>query len=135
MEGTDEATRTESVPRVVDTGIHTYVVPDLSRKSHAGKTPLLPLFFQQRSCFPSPVLSSLHPPFRIGQRPSIHHFCSRVFVRLLAFSRPFRRPIRGSEEGGGISFTIDPVSMFYGRRRKGLWIDSFFGRERFLIGV
>ena len=72
-------------------GIHTYVrgVPlhaDISRKSHAGgKKKLSP---------PSIPLSG-------SARPSIHTIFTLAFVRLLAFSRPFRRPIRAAQKKGG----------------------------------
>lgn len=71
MEGTDEATRTESVPRVVDTGIHTYVVPDLSRKSHAGKTPSPPSFLPTTFVLPLPCI--ILPPSPFQDRPKTVH--------------------------------------------------------------
>lgn len=108
--GTNEATRTESVDT---TGIRTYV-PDLSRKSHAGKT----LPFQPRP-----------PPSKIGR--TIHTPFLPAFVRLLAFSRPIRGP--EEREGGDLSHDR-PVSLLGGRGggRYGLirfWTRVFFNRR------
>ena len=100
-------------------GIHTYVEFRCTRISRVNLTPgekknfLLPLFFQQRSCSLSPVLSPPSIPLSGSARPSIHTIFTLAFVRLLAFSRPFRRPIRAAQKKGG--------------EREG----SFFGHERF----
>lgn len=107
--GTNEATRTESVDT---TGIRTYV-PDLSRKSHAGKT----LPFQPRP-----------PPSKIGR--TIHTPFLPAFVRLLAFSRPIRGQKKGRE---GISLTIGRF-LCAGREggRYGLirfWTRVFFNKR------
>lgn len=68
-------------------GIHTYVrgVPlhaDISRKSHAGgkkKKLSPPSFLPTTFVLPLPrIISSLYPPFRIGQTVHTHHFYSRV---------------------------------------------------------
>lgn len=67
-------------------GIHTYVrgVPlhaDISRKSHAGGKKKLspPSFLPTTFVLPLPrIISSLYPPFRIGQTVHTHHFYSRV---------------------------------------------------------
>ena len=113
-------------------GIHTYVrgVPlhaDISRKSHAGgkkKNSPPPLFFQQRSCSPSPVLSPPSIPLSGSARSSIHTIFTLTFVRLLAFSRPFRRPIRAAQKkGGGERDLFNDRSSWEG--------GSFFGHERF----
>lgn len=112
--------------------IHTYVrgVPlhaDISRKSHAGgkkKNSPPPLFFQQRSCSPSPVLSPPSIPLSGSARSSIHTIFTLTFVRLLAFSRPFRRPIRAAQKkGGGERDLFNDRSSWEG--------GSFFGHERF----
>lgn len=89
-------------------GIHTYVEFRCTRISRVNLTPvekkknfLLPLFFQQRSCSLSPVLSPPSIPLSGSARPSIHTIFTLAFVRLLAFSRPFRRPIRAAQKKGG----------------------------------
>lgn len=104
--GTNEATRTESVDT---TGIRTYV-PDLSRKSHAGKT----LPFQPRP-----------PPSKIGR--TIHTPFLPAFVRLLAFSWPIRGP--EEREGGDLSHDR-PVSLCW-KRGGALWTDPFLDTSVF----
>lgn len=108
-DGWDDSNRKCSSPTVVDTPVYirTYVEFRCTRISRVNLTPgekknfLLPLFFQQRSCSLSPVLSPPSIPLSGSARPSIHTIFTLAFVRLLAFSRPFRRPIRAAQKKGG----------------------------------
>lgn len=153
--GTDETTRTESVlPSLQQTPRYTYVrgVPlhaDISRKSHAGGKKKLspPSFLPTTFVLPLPrIISSLYPPFRIGQTVHTHHFYSRVRPAFSFQPAISQANSRGPEEGRGergISLTIDLVgrevrflgtSVFNRRlienllanRGKCLWIWIFF---------